>query len=358
MDHAERAAIRHFAALTLAERVGPVCELAPMVRSAENIEAVHKMRVASRRLRAALAVFADALPGKRVKRWRKQLRSLTTALGNARDTDVQIAFTEDRLAELSDEARSAGPGIKRLHLRLTQKRRHLQKPVIEAMDQLESSAVVTRMPDELREMIVSAQPADLAQSESSYNPSTVPALRKHARAAITKALDQLLSYAPYVEQPAMVEQLHQMRIEAKRLRYTMELFEPVFAGRLKQPIKRIRKLQNALGELHDLDVWLDLLPEFIEEERQRTADYFGHLRSFKRLEVGLEYLTEYVQDQRRRAYQDVVARWRRLADQNAFTRLRKILRDPIITPAEPAAPSPLDAAKPPETPSRSIFTEN
>jgi CHAD domain-containing protein len=358
MDRAKKAAIRHFAALSLAERVGVVCELAPSVRSAKDIEAVHKMRVASRRLRAALAVFADVLPGKRVKRWQKGVRSLTTALGNARDTDVQIAFTEDRLAELTDESRSASPGIKRLHLRLTQKRQRLQKPVIQAMDQLESSAVVTSMPDELRQMIVSAQPTDLAQPESAYKPSAVPALRQHARAAISQALDQLLSYAPYVEQPAMVEQLHQMRIEAKRLRYTMELFEPVFAGRLKQPIKRIRKLQNGLGELHDLDVWLDLLPQFIEKERQRTADYFGHLRTFKRLEVGLEFLTEYVQDQRRRAYQDVVGRWRRLVDQNAFTRLRKILRDPIITPAPPAAPSPLDAANPSETPSRSIFTEN
>jgi len=345
---------RHFAAQALADRLGPVRELIDPVRLAEDAHAVHRMRVASRRLRAALAVFADVLPGKKVKRWRKPIRSLTVALGDARDADVQIAFLEDRLAELTDGQGKFAPGIRRLHLRLTQRRERLQERLAEAMDQLEQSSLITEMPDALRSIIVETRPADPADAAA-------PALRRHAREVIGAQLDDLLGYEPYVEQPAMVEQLHQMRIAAKRLRYTMELFEPTFGERLAKPIKRVGKLQNDLGELHDADVWLELLPTFIEAERQRTADYFGHLRSFRRLEVGLDHLLEQMRDQRRQAYNAVVERWRKLVAADAWPKLRRLLREPIITPAAPTAASPLDgpAPSPPPSPdTRNIFTRN
>jgi len=358
--------VRHFAAQVLADRLGPVCELIAQVRCADDPQAVHQMRVASRRLRAALAVFSDALPGKKVKKWRKPMRGLTEALGEARDADVQIAFVEDRLSELDDATRPFAPGIQRLHLRLTQRRQAMQGRVVKAMDQAEASPLLTDMPDDLRRIIVDTRPADPSHDAAPLEPAADPNLRNHARQAIGERLDELLGYEPYVEQPGMTEQLHEMRIAAKRLRYTMEVLQPVFGPRMDTPIKRVRRLQNDLGELHDADVWLDMLPVFIEDERRRTAEYFGHLRSFRRLEVGLEYLLERVQDDRRGAYAAVVERWRKLVDKDAWPKLRRLLRDPIITPAAPPAASPLDAASPtpttpndePAPPPRQIFTQN
>ncbi|MDP3565474.1 MAG: CHAD domain-containing protein, partial [Methanoregula sp.] len=62
------------------------------VRAAEDIEYIHRMRVASRRLRAALPLFATCFPVKNYNRWSEEIRNITRALGEARDTDVQIAY--------------------------------------------------------------------------------------------------------------------------------------------------------------------------------------------------------------------------------------------------------------------------
>ena len=69
------------------------------IRQAEDSEYVHRARVASRRLRAALRMFGDCLPPKKLKDWRKAIKAVTKELGDARDKDVQVAFLEKVLLE-------------------------------------------------------------------------------------------------------------------------------------------------------------------------------------------------------------------------------------------------------------------
>lgn len=346
MSKAREPALRQFAAQSLAERVGAVRGYVQAVRDAQDQEAVHQMRVASRRLRAALNVFAPAMPPKKLKRWRKQVRAITAALGDARDIDVQVAFIDARLDALDADHRAARPGLQRLHLRLTQQRRRAQDAVVAAMDGLENADLFAAMPDELHRIAVETRESLGAGAAQLLGH---PAIRRHGRQAITQRLDQMLGYEAYVDQPAMVEQLHQMRIEAKRLRYTVELFQPAFGDQLDKPLKRIRKVQAALGDVHDLDVWLAFLPRFLDEERRRTADYFGHTRSFKRLEAGILDLINQLQDERRLAFESFGQRWHKLVEAGTWRRLRRLLREPTIEAASPAAASPLDPpAGPPE----------
>ena len=63
-------------------------------RAGDDIEALHDMRVASRRLRAALSVFADVYPPKKFGTLEKEVARVTDALGAVRDGDVQIEFME------------------------------------------------------------------------------------------------------------------------------------------------------------------------------------------------------------------------------------------------------------------------
>jgi CHAD domain-containing protein len=79
------------------------------VRAAEDIEYIHRMRVASRRLRAALPLFLSCLPQKQYARWMKEITGITRALGEARDADVQIAFLA-RFRKKSNAAWKARPG--------------------------------------------------------------------------------------------------------------------------------------------------------------------------------------------------------------------------------------------------------
>jgi CHAD domain-containing protein len=72
----------------------------PGTRAGDDIEALHDMRVASRRLRAALSVFVDAYPAKQFVPLEKQVARVTDALGAVRDADVLIEFMQ----EASDQA--------------------------------------------------------------------------------------------------------------------------------------------------------------------------------------------------------------------------------------------------------------
>jgi CHAD domain-containing protein len=86
----------------------------------DDIEALHDMRVATRRLRAALEVFAPCFPVKRQRKALKRVKALADALGERRDRDVAIEF----LTEFADEAPEAdGAAIKALIERLRREQR-------------------------------------------------------------------------------------------------------------------------------------------------------------------------------------------------------------------------------------------
>ena len=87
------------------------------------------------------------------------------------------------------------------------------------------------------------------------------ALADNARRILTVKLGEFYSYAPIVADETAVEPLHDMRIAAKRLRYTLELFRPVFREVGDEQIDRIKGLQEELGEVHDHDVRITLIEE-------------------------------------------------------------------------------------------------
>jgi len=77
---------------------------------------------------------------------------------------------------------------------------------------------------------------------------------------IVKArLDDLYQWSGFVEQPYAVQELHHLRIAAKRLRYTLELFASVLSAQTPTVIEELTRLQDMLGELHDHDVVIALL---------------------------------------------------------------------------------------------------
>lgn len=65
---------------------------------------------------------------------------------------------------------------------------------------------------------------------------------------------------------------HRMRIAVKYLRYNLELFSGLAAGGFANPLKMIKKLQELLGEIHDLDVRIDALRERIGAENGRQRE--------------------------------------------------------------------------------------
>ncbi|MDO8842207.1 CHAD domain-containing protein, partial [Methanocalculus sp.] len=86
-----------FGAEILQKLMGDLTAEADGVRESDDIEYIHRMRVASRRTRAALPIFACCFSGKDYNRFRKGVRSITRSLGAARDLDVQIDYIRSYL---------------------------------------------------------------------------------------------------------------------------------------------------------------------------------------------------------------------------------------------------------------------
>ena len=285
---------------------------------AEDIECVHRARVASRRLRAALRVFRDCFNARQVKRWRKHIRRVTAELGEARDKDVQIAFlcaTLDRLTE-----KACYPGIARLMVRLERQRERLQATVLRAIDRVQRSGVLDEMQAVGKRMVSEAKARKVGvRSTDSYAQT-----EQH----ILQRLNELASYRDSLADPLARERHHAMRIAAKRLRYTVEIAKPLHAGRLRPTIEVVKKLQSLLGEVHDCDVWIDQLPVYAKKERRRIVKGFGHAGPFVRLQPGFEYLTQERRECRERAFGELVEYWRQLEREEAWDDLISTLGSP------------------------------
>jgi exopolyphosphatase/pppGpp-phosphohydrolase len=100
----------------LLERTHKMLEWREEVLKHEDIEAVHKMRVASRRLRAVLDAYEAACDAKQFKRVYRRVKEIADILGEARDTDVMVEGLQQRLEREAEEAR---PGIQWLINRLS-----------------------------------------------------------------------------------------------------------------------------------------------------------------------------------------------------------------------------------------------
>jgi CHAD domain-containing protein len=97
---------REAAALAVETRAEEVFEHAANVLDTDDIERVHDMRVATRRLRAAMEIFEQCFPKKEFKRALRDVKDLADTLGERRDPDVHIAELERIVAALTrDDAR-------------------------------------------------------------------------------------------------------------------------------------------------------------------------------------------------------------------------------------------------------------
>jgi CHAD domain-containing protein len=309
----------------LQERLPALANEIEGVRAAEDIEYVHRMRVASRRIRNALALFGDELPRKHYAAWRDEMRRITKALGAARDTDVQIARVQDFLKQIADDSQRVG--IERLLLRLRQQRTRLQDRVVKALDRLEDRRILADMHETLQQRLVHARV---------YEAESLPAdLHRRANEAIRLRLEEFLAYEPHVAHPERALELHQMRIAAKHLRYSLEVFEPLYKRALRKPIKIVKEIQDLLGEVHDCDVWQEYVPRFLEEERAHTQDYFGTPDPAEEFVPGLRALESNRREQRLRSYYIFRRFWELTQERGVWERLRE-----AVTPQPENQPDP------------------
>jgi CHAD domain-containing protein len=290
-------------------------------RIADDIECVHQSRVASRRMRAGLEFFDNCFPAKKTKKWRNQIKKVTKKLGLARDRDVQIEFIQEFLSNLDKRQKQYKRGLNRLLLRLQQNRQKLQPKVVKGIDSFNSSGVLVDMHGEIEKVLFVSKDKDISlQSEFVFQKSTQ---------RIKKQFNELLSHQDCLKNPLDKDNHHQMRISAKRLRYTLEICDIAFGGELKEMIKAVKKIQTYLGDIHDCDVWEDYLEQFIIDEKQRMDEYLGHTRPFALTQKGLEYLNNECTKRRDTLFNEFVEYWNRISEESLWDKMLSIIDAPL-----------------------------
>ena len=299
------------------------------IRENTDIEPVHQARVASRRIRAALGMFGDCFDTKQVGQWRKRTRKLTKGLGAARDLDVQIEFLEAFLAGLDAKDRRHRPGVKRLMLRLRQDRDAVQPKVIKTLDGMEKGHVMAEMYGEVEKTLFLLR----HRAVSVQSPYALTRTATH----ILERKRNILTHEHALADPNDAAGHHRLRIDAKRLRYTMEICDPVYEGQLAPFIKAVKRMQSLLGDIHDCDVWVEDVEAFIERERERTVAYYGHARPFYRFQPGLELVIDERRRYREATFDGLVEHWRSLSEQCLWDKLDTLLQPDTEVPVQPEA---------------------
>jgi len=277
------------------------------VKAGKDSENVHRMRVASRRIRAAMAIFEDCFPARRFKTWRKEIKNVTRMLGEARDTDVQIYFLEG----LKKEQRSpkALPGIDFMLEAKRKIRAELQVPLISALNEMQERGTIeeiTSFLDQIKAEVKDDSPIHIRTQGNLIL----------AREKMNKKIRELLEHQPFVHDPQAILEHHAMRIAAKRLRYTMEAFRPLFDDGLAEEIKVVKKVQELLGDLHDCDVWIMYIDSVMKVE---TKD-------MRKMRPGIEAIRKDRASRRVSVYKEFVDYWDALMENDFIKKMEDRLQ--------------------------------
>lgn len=234
----------------------------PGTRAGEDIEELHDMRVATRRMRAAFQVFGDYFDSETITPYLRGLRRTARALGAVRDLDVFMEKAKAYLASLPpEENTSLDPLLSSWQTQREEARQRMSA----YLDSKRYRKFCRRFACFLSKEGAGALPLGSAERPS-------PARVRHlAPALIYERWAQVRAFEPYLAD-APVETLHALRIHCKFLRYTLEFFQEVLESEARDVIREVVAIQDHLGDLQDAAVAADLLRDFVNEwaERQRA----------------------------------------------------------------------------------------
>jgi CHAD domain-containing protein len=238
---------------------GEVLEFRDSALDSDDMEGVHKMRVAIRRLRSAFRGFSPLLNSHFLNEFKKELKRFADTLGKARDEDVAIAALEKLRKKAKNERIKINLGKK-----IEKRRLKREKTQIQLTETLKESSL-----EILRKHF------DKAINEAGKHSQKTSLTAKEAGCEIiSKEIKDFCDLSPSLYNPFNREKLHELRIASKRLRYAIELFSVCWGDKIVRFAREITDMQTFLGELHDRDIWIEKLSRRLNKkhDNKRSAD--------------------------------------------------------------------------------------
>ena len=234
-------------------------------------EGVHKMRVATRRLRSALRAFKKVLPGS-IRSFDGEFKWLASVLGGVRDLDVARGNLPHFLSEIPpDDAAHLDDYRQYLADRWREERRRLVTCL--------AGRRYGRLKAGFADRLERGPSARVMETRGSIT------VGEAAQLLIGKRYQGVLRRGREITSASSDESLHALRIRCKRLRYLLEFFRPTYGEALEAEITRLKKLQDVLGEFQDACVAGGLLRRYAEGLPKSSGNR-GQLNALDQLIAG------------------------------------------------------------------------
>ncbi len=242
----------------------------PGARDPGRPDELRKYRVATRRLRAALRMFAPAYPDREVRPLRRGLADLADTIGGLRDLDNRVANLNQWAIERDPGSRAA---VSPLLLAWSAER---ERAAAALHDRLETR----RHRRLLNALVAFVEPGPGRRRKRSEDPHTIG---DRIASMLWAAYEDVRAYAPIVRW-ADVETLHDLRISTKRLRDDIDFLAQILGPQREPLSERLVALQDHLGALNDAAVAATAVRTFLEdrhatlapEEQAEIAAYLSH----------------------------------------------------------------------------------
>jgi CHAD domain-containing protein len=187
-----------------------------------HADAIHDLRVAVRRFQQALGIFKSHFQAREVKKIRRRLKDLMDLSSDVRDWDISAKIL----------TKSGLPGVPPLKAKIAARRKESLGQFVATLRRWTARNTSSKWR------------AVFSAGTNGADQDAAGRLPKLAKRFLQDGDDA-------AQKKASAEELHQYRIEAKKLRYTLELFQPVYGAAAKEWLDRLRQVQSLLGDIHD-----------------------------------------------------------------------------------------------------------
>jgi CHAD domain-containing protein len=213
-----------------------------------DVEDIHDLRVASRRLREGLACFAPCYPPADVKRLARKTRQITRLPGDIRNADEALIFWGSLTDRLDENVRFE---LEQLIGTLRESRKKLLRKLNNGLRKLSHPSLRDQYLRIINSPAIFTQPVD---GIDLFAP-----LAGFARSSIGERLEDVMKFLPVARKTGEVEAQHLLRIAVKHFRYRMEILAPVIGVRYTELHDVVKGYQDVLGTMHDLDVFAGIV---------------------------------------------------------------------------------------------------
>lgn len=230
---------------------------------------VHQMRVGTRRIRAALRCFRDAFPARSVQFFVRELKWLADSLREIRELDVHLGDIAQYAESISTDDVDA---LHQYRVHLFQERMKARRRMLRCLDSCRYSRLLQRFQRFLTVQFKQRR----RQTDARVT------IRESARASMSRRVKHCLRLGDQLKPDSPARLLHDLRIQGKRLRYVLEMFQDPYERELRKSVRTAKRLQDSLGGYQDAEVASNRLLTFanrmpMRSDRRRLLLVLGQL---------------------------------------------------------------------------------